>query len=478
MFSRRESNTQRVVALDARAEALRLRTGIGVAEARATHPCIEIVEADPEADRQLLTALADWCDRYTPLVALDGDDGLFLDITGCAHLFGGERAMLEDVLARLFSQGFDVRAGLASTPGAAWAAARHGAEAIVEPGNEHDIFAPLPLAALRLDGETITSLESVGLRIVGALMNAPRAPLVRRFGKMVTLRLDQALGEVEEPISPRLPAPLLSVERRFFEPISLIEDIEALILLLAQQLKLELERRAEGGQHLQLQLFRVDGAVSRIDIAISRPTREPKLIGRLFHEKLGSVSSMIDPGYGFDLVRLAVLAASPFDAKQTSLDAAVGDPDDDIALFADRVRARFGNRAIGQPRLVASHLPERASAMEPFSLHQEEGTAQTSSDKDRPVRLFGQPEYIEVTVAEIPEGPPAGFRWRHVSYRVARAEGPERIAPEWWRDASAVQTRDYFRIEDEEGRRYWLYREGFYSGDTAAPRWFMQGMFA
>lgn len=478
MFSQRDSNTQRVAGLDARAEALRLRIGLGIAEARAIYPSIEVLEADPEADRQLLEALADWCDRYTPLVALDGADGLFLDITGCAHLFGGERAMLEDVLTHLFNQGFEARSGLASTPGAAWAVARHGSEPVVEPGDEADIFAPLPLAALRLEPATIRSLESVGLRIAGALMTAPRAPLVRRFGKLVTLRLDQALGAVEEPISPRLPTPLVSVERRFFEPISEIEHIEELVLVLAQQLKLELERRNEGAQHLQLQLFRVDGAVARISVMTSRPLREPKLIAKLFHEKFAAPSFSMDPGYGFDLIRLAVLTATPFAGEQTSLEATGRDPDADISLFADRVRARFGSQAIGQPRLVASHLPERACETAPFALQPAAAADEMLPDTERPLRLFARAESVEVMAAEIPEGPPSGFRWRHVAYRVSSAEGPERIAPEWWRTETTVQTRDYFRIEDEEGRRYWLYREGFYGEATGSPRWYMQGLFA
>jgi protein ImuB len=236
VISRRDSNAQRIAALDISASALKLRAGMGIADARAMHPAIEIVEADPQADGQLLASLADWCDRYTPLVALDGTDGLLLDITGCAHLFGGERAMLEDLLTRLFHQGFEARGALASTPGAAWAAARFSGQPVVGPGDEADFIAPLPLAALRLDPETCSSLESVGLRKAGALLSLPRAPLVRRFGKRVTLRLDQALGHVEEAISPRLPVPVLSEERRLAEPVGLVDDIFGLLLMLAATL--------------------------------------------------------------------------------------------------------------------------------------------------------------------------------------------------------------------------------------------------
>ncbi|MGE3306710.1 MAG: DNA polymerase Y family protein, partial [Rhizobiaceae bacterium] len=229
MFSQREKNSQLIAAADERAEALRLKRGMGVADARAMHPSVEVIEADPGADMRMLEGLAEWCDRYTPLVALEGREGLYLDITGCTHLFGGERCMLEDIVASLLRHGFRTRAGLASTPGAAWAAARFHDGVIVAPGDEHEMLAPLPLAALRIDPVIQASLEGVGLRSVGAVAATPRAPLARRFGKQVMLRLDQALGEVEEAISPRQPVPPLSVERRLAEPIVSTEDIEGLV---------------------------------------------------------------------------------------------------------------------------------------------------------------------------------------------------------------------------------------------------------
>jgi len=455
---------------------------MGIAEARAMHPLIEVVEAEPEADRRLLDGLADWCDRYTPLVAIDGADGLFLDITGCAHLFGGERAMLDDLLGRFFHQGFYVRAGLASTPGAAWAAARFANAAVVDPGDEEELLAPLPLAALRLDPEARAGLESVGLRTSGAIMAAPRAPLVRRFGRGVVLRLDQALGRVQEAISPRLPVPPLSAERSLADPIGLMEDVEMLVAMLARQLKPDLERRGEGAEKLQLNLFRVDGFVSRITVGASRPLREPELIRKLFRERLTALDTVIDAGHGFDLVRLCVMVAARLDAAQADLHGAAPDTAGDIALFADRVRARLGDEAIRGSRLAESHLPERAAVSVPFSrmpgdAAQQAEAAGRLSEKERPVRLFDKPECIEVTAAEVPEGPPVRFCWRRVSYRVVNAEGPERIAREWWREEEEAWMRDYFRIEDEEGRRYWLYRQGLY-GAAEVPNWFIHGLFA
>ncbi len=493
---------------------------MGIADARAMYPAIEIVAEDPAADRRLLEALADWCDRYTPLVALDGTDGLFLDITGCAHLFGGEEALLEGMLAGFFEQGFRARAALGPTPGAAWAAARFSLPGkILQEGDERSFLESLPLFVLRLEPKTIASLESVGLRTVGSVLAAPRAPLARRFGTMLLLRLDQALGEVEEAVSPRLPVPDLSVERHLAEPIGLVEDIERLVFLLAGSLKRDLDRRGEGARLFELLLFRVDGAVSRIAARASLPLREPVPIGRLFHERLAALGASLEPGYGFDLVRLSAFEAAALDMPQADLDGSGGAASEGIALFSDRVRARLGRAAMLVPILAESHLPERAASFVPADGAPLERRAPVAPRRnvdfspsrrapERPLRLFVRPEPIDVPVTEIPEGPPLNFRWRRAMHRVARAEGPERIGPEWWlhgkpevradenekdgekreakreeaeraavADETARMTRDYFRVEDTDGHRFWIYREGVYRKD-AEPRWYMQGVSA
>ena len=452
---------------------------MGVADARAMHPQVEVIEADDAADRTLLEGVAEWCDRYTPLVALCGEDGLFLDITGCAHLFGNEQAMLEDVAARLRSQGFDVRAGLASTPGMAWAAARFLGPVPVPPGGEKEALSPLPLAALRLDHAVRAKLEGVGLRDVGVVMGAPRAPLARRFGAALLTRLDQALGRIEEPVSPRLPVPPLAVERHLAEPVVLADDIERLVLLLSNSLKTDLERRGEGARTLQLALFRVDGVVRRLDIGASRPVRDPALIVRLFREKLAIAG--IDAGFGFELVRLAALATASFDIEQADLAGGRQGDAAGLALFADRVRARLGSGALAMPRPLESHIPERAVSLLPFADAFARSPTKARDGHplpERPIRLLARPEPIEVAAAQVPKGPPQRFRWRRALYRVARAEGPERIAPEWWREGEDAPTRDYFRVEDEDGRRYWLFRQGLYDETGPMPRWFLHGLFA
>ncbi len=484
---------------------LKLKRGMGIADARAMHPSVEIVEADPEADRRLLEGLADWCDRYTPLVALDGTDGLFLDITGCSHLLGGEEALVADMLRRFSEQGLEASAAVAATAGTAWAIARFRGNFIVPDGAEADWLTPLPLAALRLDETTCTALDSVGLRTIEAVMAAPRAPLVRRFGRTLVLRLDQALGRIDETLSPRLAVPELSAERPLAEPVMMVEDIERLILLLATALEETLERRGAGALGLQLFLFRVDGVVTRLSVHLSRPARAPDRVAKLFHERLAALGESLDAGCGFDLVRLTVPSIAPLAPQQVDLGHESRDDDADLALFVDRICARLGRNAVRRPVPVASHLPERAVAFSSFAnvIKLAPAEAEPLAAAERPLRLLRRPEPIEVTMAEVPEGPPLQFRWRRARYSVARAEGPERIAPEWWLENPRIEkrddekdedyeirrkriamlkaaglTRDYFRVEDAEGRRYWLYREGLYGNADAPPRWFLHGIFA
>lgn len=483
VFWRREGNADRLAALDEKAAAIGLAPGMALADARAMHPSIEALEEDAAADRRLLSGLADWCDRYTPLVAFDGEDGLFLDITGCAHLFGGEKAMLAEALARLAQLGFAVRGALASTAGAAHAAARFSDTAIVEPGGEQTLLAPLPLASLRLEPVTRAGLESVGLKTVGALGAAPRAPLARRFGASLLAGLDRALGRLDEPLSPRLALPQVSAERRLAEPISRTEDIEHLVFMLARSLAGELERRGEGARLIELALYRLDGAVSRLAVGASRPLRDPAALKRLFRERLAALVDDLDAGFGFDMARLSVMEAATFDERQERLDGSRAEaPEEALALLADRIRARLGAGALLAPAFLDSRLPERAAPLAPFDglpvaapPPGKDDAVAPESETARPLRLFAPAEPVDA-VAEVPDGPPVRFRWRRTLYRIARAEGPERLAPEWWR-GDAGRTRDYYRVEDESGRRWWLCRHGLY-GEAAEPRWYLQGAFA
>jgi protein ImuB len=484
----------RLSAVNDAAVALGLRVGMPLADARAMYPAIKAVDADEHADLALLEAVADWCDRYTPLVGLDAPDGLTLDITGCAHLFGGEAALARDLVGRLSAQGLQARVAVAGTVGCAWALARCGTPGIIASGNERNIIAPLPLSALRLDTGTLTALAQVGLKRVEDLIDRPRAPLAARFGVMLLRRLDQALGFEDEPITPRLPIPAALTEQRFPEPIARHEDVLGTIEKLAARLGGVLEQRGEGARLLQVALFRADGKVFRIEAGTAEPLRTAALVARLFADRLDVIGDEVDPGFGFDMVRLCALVTERSDPRQTGL--AAPDHEADLAHLIDRLGARFGLRRVMRQVEENTHIPEFAvSAVAAHMMRSIGSSAHARAGRHsilgsgsplsrgravdaydppaptRPIRLFARPEPVEA-IAELPDGPPAQFIWRHMRYVVLHAEGPERIAMEWWRDnAGNVLTRDYFRVESHEGVRVWLYREG-------VSRWFVHGVFA
>lgn len=471
----------RLVAIDDVAERCSLKQGQGLAEARAMYPDIDVFDEDTRADFALLEAIADWCDRYTPLVALDGREGLFLDITGCTHLFGGEHAMLSDVLTRLAQMGFDVRGSISSTPGLSSAVSRFGRGGVIARENMVTVLGALPVHALRIDEATIASLCKLGLKRIANLMSMPRAPLARRFGAQLLIRLDQALGANEEAISPRRPVASLSAERQLSEPVQAEEDILGLANEIASSLKHSLENRGVGGRVFELVLFRVDGRVFRISAGASRPLRDPKRISGLFSERLNSIHDDLDAGFGFELLRLNVVQHDIFDALQSDFAREEGQ-EASLADFIDRASARFGVHCLQVYQHCQSHIPERAEILVPaiaaLEGRPDTGTAlQFLPRSDRPLRLLRNPEPVEAFAALVPDGPPQQFRWRHVMHIVTRAEGPERIAPEWWLDDEKAKERDYFRLESGSGRLFWVFRLGRY-GDNPPPTWRIHGVFA
>jgi len=477
----------RLTALNDAAARLGLNVGMALADARAMHPRIKAADADPAADRQWVEAIADWCDRYTPLVGLHPPDGLILDISGCAHLFGGEAALAGDLVQRLSRHGVQARAAVADTVGCAWAMARFGdasARTIVPPGVAREAIASLPVASLRLAPDVVTLLSQVGLKRVADILDRPRAALAARFGTGLILRLDQALGCDEESITPRRPLPSYVAEQRFADPIALERDVLGTIQRLGARLARTLEQHGEGARLVEVVLFRVDGKVLRLAAATSRAIRDAALVRRLFAERLTALGDAHDPGFGYDMIRLSIVVAEPLGPKQTGFAA----PDRGEELFAliDRIGARVGMRCVLRIVPHDTHIPEFAAV----EVQAADDRRRTTDDGDsssvlcrpssvlRPITLFTRPEPIEA-VAEVPDGPPVRFRWRHVLHEVAAAEGPERLAMEWWRDESgSALTRDYFRIESREGARFWLYREGLYERETPAPRWFLHGLFA
>jgi protein ImuB len=469
----------RIVAFDDAAAALGLTPGTALAEARARYPLLEVAHEDAAADAALLETLAEQCRRWTPLVACEPPDGIFLDITGCAHLFGGEEGLAAGLRERLTSQGLHVRIAIASTPGAAAALAHYGAKKILLPGEERKALAPLPLAALRIDAEIVAALARVGLKKIADIYDLPRAPLAARFGRHLLEQLDRALGKLEEPVSPREEVPPYIAERPFAEPIGREEDILRAVIDLARRISAMLERRGEGARDLELALFRADGAVFTVQAGTSRATHDAEALAALFAERLDVLRDELDPGFGYDLVRLSVLAADAVNAAQSDL---TGPDNADLARLVDHLGARLGLSRIVRQEACDSHLPERAARHVPLYRAGDKVAAWTIADPEvlptRPLRLLTPPEPVEEVVAVIPDGPPARFRWRHVLHEIARAEGPERIAAEWWHTAGQQPTRDYYRVEDQEGRRFWLFREGLFGREQGEPRWYLHGTFA
>ena len=485
-----------IVAVDAAGLAGGLHPGQPLADARALAPALKVLPADPVGDAQALARLAAWCDRYTPLVAIEATDngsgaGLWLDVTGCTHLCGGEAGLLADLAGRLGRLGHQARLGLADTPGAAWAAARFlPAAPVVAPGGAKAALAPLPVAALRLAPALVAGLDRLGLRRVGELYPLPRAALARRFGRAPSGRLDQALGVLAEPISPRLPAPPDEARLGFPEPLAHRDGLAGGLATLLERLCRRLEEKQQGARRLTLTLHRVDGSRQHLAIGTSRPSRDPAALGRLFAEHL----ERIDPGFGVEVMVLAAPLSEKLSALQIALARLPPRPaavaplpatgDDDLAPLLDRLGNRLGFAALGRPAPRLSHRPELAVALAPPLAP---GSAWPAAARPaaawpaaawpatapRPLRLLPRPEPVAADPAG-PGTPPAWFDWQGRRRRVARAEGPERIAAEWWRPAAADGSgeRDYYRLEDSDGRRFWLYRE------TGAARWYLHGLFA
>jgi protein ImuB len=465
----KEKNMLRISAMDRQATVMGLAIGQPLANARAILPMLDVVEADAPADLQLLTRLADWCGRFTPLVALDGSRGLLLDVTRATHLFGGEQAMLSKICESLRSRNFAVRGALAGTAAAARALARYRDGIVTAVGGEAEAIAPLPIAALDLDPVITQALRRAGLKTVGQVAARKRSELVERLGAALLIVLDEALGGDARPITPRKPPPDYWREQNFAEPVATEEVIRAVLKSLATALSKILERHGQGTRHLEAEFFRADGVVRYISIKMGAATRDPAIIDRLFREKLSALSDPLDPGFGFDLIRLCATHVERLDLEIVDLSAR-GNERAELSFLIDRLAMRFGNQRIFtfQPR--DTHIPEEAWAVVPAQHAQlsKSPWKKTRKIKDaprRPLRLFARAEPVDFSTAQ-------HFVWRRARHVVSQCEGPERIAMEWWSHRTPQPARDYFRVEDGEGRRYWLYRHG------TSAQWFLHGAFA
>lgn len=460
-------NALRLSAVDRKATALGLAIGQPLANARAMLPALKVVAANDPADLKLLVRIADWCDRFTPLVALDGPRHLLLDVTGVSHLFGGEQPTLDRIRNSFHAQGFAARGALAGTAASARALARYRDGTVIASGEEEQAMRPLPVEALSLDVVTTHALRRAGLKTVGHVASRKRSELVARLGAAMLAILDEALGNTTKPISPRKPPPEYWQEQNFAEPVATEEVIQAVLKSLTIALTKILERHGQGTRCLEAVFFRADGASRRITIEMGAPTRDPVIIGRLFREKLDTLADPLDPGFGFDLIRICAVHVERVGSEIIDLNV---NERVEISFLIDRLATRFGSHRIFAFQPHDAHIPEQAWEAVPAQHAQPSKLSwrKIRKEKDaprRPLRLFARPQHIEFTMTQ-------HLLWRKAQRVVVKCEGPERIAMEWWHHEIQQSARDYFRVEDCEGRRYWLYR------NNATSQCFLHGVFA
>ncbi|MDE3080392.1 MAG: DNA polymerase Y family protein [Paracoccaceae bacterium] len=504
-------NRQVLASLSPEAAAQGLRVDQPLRDALAICPALVTRTADPRREAAFLDHLARWAGRFSPWVAALPPDGLTIDLTGCAHLFGGEAALADQIARACEGFGLTVRMGLADTQGAAWALARFGGRApgtprtgdairqearatrsraaarpgagampepagpptrIAPPGQMRQALSALPVAALRLPPKVVEGLAALGLRRVGDVLGLPRATLARRFGPDLMRRLDQALGLEPEPVSPARPVAPHAVRLSFPEPIARREDILAAIDRLLPALQERLQRQGLGVRRLRLLAYRSDHGVERVEIGLARPSAEPDRLRPLLEMKLEE----IDPGLGIDTLRLQAVATEPVAVKQRR--APLG-PDERqeageqaLADLIARLGARIGMEAITRLHPAESHIPERAF-LRYAAAWSAPARGWAAPPVPRPLILMN-PEPVTTTGEAVP---PRAFRWRRRDFTVRQAIGPERIAPEWWLDDPAWRSgpRDYWRIGTDTGQWLWLFRA---TGAEIGGGWFCQGEFA
>ena len=462
------------------------RLGSMLADARTLCPDIATAPSDPAGDLDFLEKLAVWAMRWGPWSALDAPDGLLVDVTAVPHLFGGEGKLLADVHAAFARRELATRAAIAPTAGAAWALSHYGPPgAIVDPspvGEGAELMralADLPVAALRLDRDVLTILRRLGLKRLGELDTIGRDAIQRRFRNRKSpaanplIRLDQLLGRVPEPLLPVVPQQMPLVQRRLMEPIRHRSLLDTVVADLAEDMARLLEGEGWGARRLELGMWRVDGEVAVRQLELAAATRDPAHIVRLFGGKLDD----IDAGFGIEMLRLRASWAEPLALGQADIEAAAERHGTSLAACIDRLTVRLGARAISRPVPHASHIPERAQRWQ-APLDPEPASQSTLAFHERPLKLLDKAEEIAVLYAT-PDGYPQRFRWRGTVHEVERVEGPERIAPEWWRERGNARLRDYYRIEDDAGRRYWIYRQGLIGdGRGGLPHWYLHGLCA
>ena len=457
-----------VIAVSAAAAAQGVSAGMVVADCRAIMPELEVLEHTDGAELQLLTAIGEWCIRFTPVVAIDRPGGLLLDATGCAHLWGGEGRYVDDIVKRLQGFGYHIRLCMADTPGAAWAISRYGKPgSIIGPGEQQHVLLPLPPAALRIDGATVQRMEKLGLRSIGSVIAMPRSALRRRFGPLLLQQLDRAMGVEREVLLPIQPAVPYTERLLCLEPIRTAEGITIAIQQLLTALCKQLESAGLGMRKCVLTCYRIDGNVQQIEIGTVRPTRRAIHLQQLFALKIVTLT----PALGFELFVMTAVATEEITVEQSALWDGVAHDDGAIAALLDKIGGKIGADSIRRYVPAAHYWPERSFRQaDTFAA---DPAANWRMNVPRPIHLLSKPELIEVTVP-IPDYPPMLFYYKGELHNVKKADGPERIEQEWW--LSDGVHRDYYCVEDEHGARFWLFRSGGYGKDDV--QWFLHGFFA
>lgn len=472
----------RLAAVDLRASALGLHGGMGLADARVAVPDLLVFDHDPHADAALLDRLASGCTRYTPHVAIDGCDTLVLDMTGCIHLFGGEAAVINDVEKRMKQLGMEARTAFAYGPDSAIALARFQRTPAAD---EHTAVMRLPIVALRLEQECEIALGRAGLLTIGDVARRPLAAIAARFGEEAVQAIRRMTGDAASPLHFRMAAEALVFDSRFADPIARTDYVLEKLAELAGQAMKALCQRMHGGRRFEAWFFRSDGLTRQLAIETGTATRDVRVVMRLFRERIDTLNDPLDPGFGYDMVRLTVPVHEPLAATQLRLEGGQAQARQQVDELVDKLSIRLGRNRVRRFQPRDSHIPEQAQlalpAIETGTRHATWSKSPPGEPPLRPLYLFNPPQPIDVT-AEVPNGPPHRFRWRKALHEISCFEGPERIASEWWRakdgnPAHGAPTRDYYRVEDRRGRRFWIFRHGLY-GEREHPGWYLHGLFA
>ena len=470
----KQGGAMRISAQNRHAADLGLAPGLPLADAQGYVSELRTLAHDAQADSALLKQLVRACNRYTPSVMADPPQGLMLDITGTAHLHGGETALRRALVKHMKGQGLTARVAIADTPDAARALACFGGD---------DVHA-LPLAALNTGEDTRQALHRAGFRVIGDLALLPPAPLAARFGPTLVRTLNRLLSREDPHIIPDISPDPVTAEMRFAEPVGRTDDVLDTIEMLVERAAVKLAERGEGGRTFVIRLHRSDGHIAPLAIETGAPTRDPALVLRLLRERIDSLADPLDPGFGYDSIDLAVPHAEALDEQQEALDtnrAQTGN----IGPLLDSLAVRYGPDRVLRFGAGNTHIPERAGVLHPVSANLPGASWPEPEAQEPPLRpliLFDPPQRIDV-LAAVPDGPPKRFRWLDKSWHVIAQEGPERLAPEWWnrREGHADnpgRSRDYYRVEEEGGHRFWLFRHGLYEREVANPSWYVHGLFA